>query len=54
MLRLVILTIAATLCSSQEPGDIVCDDCRIPDGEYPEEGYSKPLCIIISLFTPPL
>ena len=54
MLRLVILTIAATLCSSQEPGDITCDDCRIPDGEYPEEGYSKPLYIISLLFTSPL
>ena len=41
MLRLVVLAIAATLCLSQEPGDydyIACDDCRIPEGEYPEEG----------------
>ena len=50
MLKFVVLAIAATLCLSQEPanlaGDyeyddgmsIACDDCSIPDGEYPEEG----------------
>ena len=31
----------ATLCLSQDLGDygyIACDDCSIPDGEFPEEG----------------
>ena len=39
MLKLVVLAIATILCLSQEPSDFTaCDDCRIPDGEYPEEG----------------
>ena len=41
MLKLLALAIAATLCLSQDPGDdnyIGCDDCKIPDGEFPKEG----------------
>ena len=46
MLKFVVLAIAAMLCLSQNSGDyaydyISCDDinnCKIPDGEYPEEG----------------
>ena len=42
MLKFVILAVVATLCVSQDLGDrdyIACDDCRIPDGEFPKEGY---------------
>ena len=42
MLKFVILAVVATLCVSQDVGDhdyIACDDCRIPDGEFPKEGY---------------
>ena len=40
-LKTVILAAAVTLCLSQDLGDhdyIACDSCRIPDGEFPEEG----------------
>lgn len=41
MLKLAVLAIIATLCLSQDPGDydyIACEDCQIPDGEFPKEG----------------
>ena len=53
MLKLLVLAIAVTLCLSQDPcnvppdsaaghpGDddyIACDDCQIPDGEFPQAG----------------
>ena len=43
MLKLLALAIiiVVTLCLSQDLGDdnyIACDDCKIPDGEFPKEG----------------
>ena len=41
MLKFVILAVITAVCLSQDPGDydyIACDDCQIPDGEFPEEG----------------
>ena len=41
MLKFVIIATVLTLCLSQDLGDddyIACDDCEIPDGEFPEEG----------------
>jgi len=41
MLKLLTLTIAVTLCLSQDPGDydyIACEDCKIPKDEFPKEG----------------
>lgn len=41
MLKVILLATIFTLCLSQDLGDddyIACDKCRIPDGEFPEEG----------------
>lgn len=43
MLKFVIIAVVATLClsDSQDLGEddyIACDDCKVPDGEFPEEG----------------
>ena len=41
MLKFMILAAAVTVCLSQDLGDldyIACDDCQIPDGEFPKEG----------------
>ena len=45
MLKFVIIAVLATLClsdsESQDLGGydyIACDDCQVPDSEFPEEG----------------
>ena len=41
MIKIVIVAVVATLCASQDLGDygyIACDNCQVPDDEFPEEG----------------